>query len=470
MRIYNTLTRLIEELDAPNDVVRIYLCGLTVYDDSHIGHARTIIVFDILRRYLLSRGYKVNFIQNFTDVDNKIIDRAQREGLKAEEIAAKYIQSYFKDFDCLNVLRADKYPRATEHIKEMIDLIDGLIKKGYAYVSLNGVYFRVKSFPRYGRLSKKSVEELESGFRIEIDPSKENPLDFALWKFYSEPPIWESPWGKGRPGWHIECSAMALTYFGSPFEIHGGGHDLIFPHHENEIAQSEAFSGNQFSKLWVHCGMVTINSEKMSKSVGNIVLIKEALRRWGMNTLRIYSISIQYSKPLDYTDKLLAESMQKWRQIETCAYELRFASRREEGDLKAVEKLCDDSRKAFQFAMDDNMNTTLALTIFMKFVTEINRYVAADKLTQTMSKIALVVFNNFMNIFGLKVIEATESEKKQIEELILIRNKLRAEKKFQNSDVIRKKLIDQYSVELMDHKDRTVWKKVENLSREKFYK
>ena len=467
MRIYNTLTRLIEELDAPNDVVRIYLCGLTVYDDSHIGHARTIIVFDILRRYLLSRGYKVNFIQNFTDVDNKIIDRAKREGLKAEEIAAKYIQSYFKDFDCLNVLRADKYPLATEHIKEMIDLIDGLIKKGYAYVSLNGVYFRVKSFPRYGRLSKKSVEELESGFRIEIDPSKENPLDFALWKFYSEPPIWESPWGKGRPGWHIECSAMALTYFGSPFEIHGGGHDLIFPHHENEIAQSEAFSGNQFSKLWVHCGMVTINSEKMSKSVGNIVLIKEALLRWGMNTLRIYSISIQYSKPLDYTEKLLAESMQKWRQIETCAYELRFASRKEEGDLKAVEKLCDDSRKAFQFAMDDNMNTTLALTIFMKFVTEINRYVAADKLTQTMSKIVLVVFNNFMNIFGLKVIEATESEKKQIERLILIRNKLRAEKKFQNSDVIRKKLIDQYSVELMDHKDRTVWKKVENLSREK---
>jgi cysteinyl-tRNA synthetase len=465
LRIYNTLTRLVEELDAPNNVVRIYLCGMTVYDNSHIGHARTIIVFDILRRYLLSRGYKVNFIQNFTDVDNKIIDRAKKEGLKAEEIAAKYIQSYFEDFDYLNVLRADEYPRATEHIKEMIYLIDGLIKKGYAYVSLNGVYFRIKSFPRYGMLSKKSVEELESGFRVEIDPSKENPLDFALWKFYSESPAWESPWGKGRPGWHIECSAMALKYFRSPFEIHGGGQDLIFPHHENEIAQSEAFAENQFSKIWVHCGMVTINSEKMSKSVGNIVPIKEALRRWGMNSLRIYSISVQYSKPLDYTDKLLTESMQRWRQIETCAYELKFASRKEEGDLKAVEKLCDDSRKAFQFAMDDNMNTTLALTIFMKFVTEINRYVAADKLTQAMSKIALVVFNNFMNIFGLKIIEATDSEKEQIEELILIRNKLRAEKKFQNSDVIRKKLMEQYSVELMDHKDGTVWKKVENPSK-----
>jgi cysteinyl-tRNA synthetase len=308
----------------------------------------------------------------------------------------------------------------------MIYLIDGLIKKGYAYVSLNGVYFRIKSFPRYGMLSKKSVEELESGFRVEIDPSKENPLDFALWKFYSESPAWESPWGKGRPGWHIECSAMALKYFRSPFEIHGGGQDLIFPHHENEIAQSEAFTENQFSKIWVHCGMVTINSEKMSKSVGNIVPIKEALRRWGMNSLRIYSISVQYSKPLDYTDKLLTESMQRWRQIETCAYELKFAS---------------------------------------KFVTEINRYVAADKLTQAMSKIALVVFNNFMNIFGLKIIEATDSEKEQIEELILIRNKLRAEKKFQNSDVIRKKLMEQYSVELMDHKDGTVWKKVENPSK-----
>jgi cysteinyl-tRNA synthetase len=465
LRIYNTLTRLVEELDAPNNVVRIYLCGMTVYDDSHIGHARTIIVFDILRRYLLSRGYKVNFVQNFTDVDNKIIDRAKKEGLKAEEIAAKYIQSYFEDFDYLNVLRADEYPRATEHIKEMIYLIDGLIKKGYAYVSLNGVYFRIKSFPRYGMLSKKSVEELESGFRVEIDPSKENPLDFALWKFYSESPAWESPWGKGRPGWHIECSAMALKYFRSPFEIHGGGQDLIFPHHENEIAQSEAFAENQFSKIWVHCGMVTINSEKMSKSVGNIVPIKEALRRWGMNSLRIYSVSIQYSKPLDYTDRLLKESMQRWRQIETCAYELRFASRKEEGDLKAMEKLCDDSKKAFQFAMDDDMNTTLALTIFMKFVTEINRYVAADKLTQAMSKIALVVFNNFMNIFGLKIIEATDSEKEQIEELILIRNKLRAEKKFQNSDVIRKKLMEQYSVELMDHKDGTVWKKVENPSK-----
>jgi cysteinyl-tRNA synthetase len=454
-----------------NNIVRIYLCGLTVYDDSHIGHARTIILFDVLRRYLIFKGYKVKFIQNFTDVDDKIINRAKAEGLKAEEIAAKYTNNYFKDFDSLNVLRADLYPRATENIKEMIKLIEGLIKNGHAYLSLNGVYFRVKSFPDYGKLSKRSIEELESGYRIEVDPSKEDPLDFALWKFYSDLPVWDSPWGKGRPGWHIECSAMALKYLGCPFEIHGGGHDLVFPHHENEIAQSEAFSEKQFAKLWLHTGMVTINSEKMSKSLGNIVTIQQAFNRWGMNTLRIYCMSVQYSKPLDYTDKLLTESSQRWRQIETCAYELRFASSKETvvggggGELEsAVKKLSDESMKEFQSAIEDNMNTTVALGVFMKFVTELNRYAAADKLIQSIAHLALGSFSNFMDILGLKVIEATDEERKVIEQLIIVRNKLRAEKNFKSSDDIRKKLIDKYSVELMDHKDRTIWKKVENAS------
>jgi cysteinyl-tRNA synthetase len=480
LRLYNTLTRLVEELgnaridnkenDDDNNIIRIYLCGLTVYDDSHIGHARTIIFFDVLRRYLLFKGYKVKFIQNFTDVDDKIINRAKAEGLKAEEIAAKYTHNYFKDFDSLNVLRADQYPRATENIKEMINLIEALIEKGHAYLSLNGVYFRVKSFPDYGKLSKRSIEELESGYRIEVDPSKEDPLDFVLWKFYSDQPVWETPWGKGRPGWHIECSAMALKYLGCPFEIHGGGHDLVFPHHENEIAQSEAFSEKQFAKLWLHTGMVTINSEKMSKSLGNIVTIQQALNRWGMNTLRIYCISVQYSKPLDYTDKLLTESRQRWRQIETCAYELRFASSKEEVVIKgvvefeAIKKATTESMREFQSAIEDNMNTTLALSVFMKFVTELNRYAAADKLTQPMAQLSLEFFNNFMDVLGLKVIEATDEEKEEIEELIIVRNKLRAEKKFQSSDDIRKKLIEKYSVELMDHKDRTIWKKVESES------
>jgi cysteinyl-tRNA synthetase len=460
----------IDNKENDDNIIRIYLCGLTVYDNSHIGHARTIIFFDVLRRYLIFKGYKVKFIQNFTDVDDKIINRAKAEGLKAEEIAAEYTHNYFKDFDSLNVLRADQYPRATENIKEMINLIEALIEKGHAYPSLNGVYFRVKSFPDYGKLSKRSIEELESGYRIEVDPYKEDPLDFALWKFYSDQPVWETPWGKGRPGWHIECSAMALKYLGCPFEIHGGGYDLVFPHHENEIAQSEAFSEKQFAKLWLHTGMVTINSEKMSKSLGNIVTIQQALNRWGMNTLRIYCISVQYSKPLDYTDKLLAESRQRWRQIETCAYELRFASSKEEVVIKgvvefeAIKKVTTESMREFQSAIEDNMNTTLALSVFMKFVTELNRYAAADKLTQPMAQLALEFFNNFMDVLGLKVIEATDEEKEEIEELIIVRNKLRAEKKFQSSDDIRKKLIEKYSVELMDHKDRTIWKKVESES------
>jgi cysteinyl-tRNA synthetase len=493
LKLYNTLTRQVEGLkhigignsdeknkysdkkddkDNNNDnLIRIYLCGLTVYDDSHIGHARTIIFFDVLRRYLIFKGYKVIFIQNFTDVDDKIINRAKSEGLKAEEVAAKYTDRYFKDFDSLNVLRADLYPRATENIKEMIDLIEGLIKKGHAYLSLNGVYFRVKSFPDYGKLSKRSIEELESGYRIELDPSKEDPLDFALWKFYSDQPTWDSPWGKGRPGWHIECSAMALKYLGSPFEIHGGGHDLVFPHHENEIAQSEAFSEKKFAKIWLHTGMVSINSEKMSKSLGNIVTIQQALNRWGMNALRIYCMSVQYSKPLDYTDELLTESRQRWRQIETCAYELRFASSKkeeekqvDEGELEAVKKLTNESTREFENAIEDNMNTTLVMSVFMKFVTELNRYAAAEKLTQSMAQHALGFFSNFTDVLGLKVIEATDEEKKEIEELITERNKLRAEKQFHSSDGIRKKLIEKYSVELMDHKDRTIWKKVENVS------
>ena len=462
MKVYNTLTRRLDNLNSAS--TRIYLCGVTVYDNSHIGHARTIVVFDVLRRYLRSKNHPVEFIQNFTDVDDKIINRAIEEGSTAEEVASRYIQNYFKDFNSLNVLVADRYPRATEHIQEMIQLIDALMIKGYAYRSLNGIYFRVRSFSGYGKLSKKSIEELELGARIEIDQSKEDPLDFALWKFYSDPPVWDSPWGKGRPGWHIECSAMALKYFESPFEIHGGGHDLVFPHHENEIAQSESFSGKQFAKIWIHSGMVTVNSEKMSKSLGNIVTIQGALTRWGANSIRIYCISVHYSKPLDYSEKLLNESTHKWRQIETCACELRFAVGNQ-GYLKEVEKLSDQTMKAFESAMQDDLNTSFAFTVFLRLVTELNRYAADEKLTADMSKIAGIVFNNIMDVLGLRIIEAKDPEKKEIENLISIRNQLRGQKKFYESDAIRKKLVDDYSVELIDHKKRTIWSIVEVASR-----
>jgi cysteinyl-tRNA synthetase len=459
VKLYNTLSRQVEELEPQDQTVRMYVCGVTVYDSSHIGHARTIIIFDVLRRYLLLRGYKVIFVQNFTDVDDKIVNRAKAEGKKAEEISKKYIDSYFRDFGSLNVMRADYQPKATEHIKEMIQLIDGLMKKGHAYLTLNGVYFRVKSFPGYGKLSKKPVEELESGARIEIDPSKEDPLDFALWKFYSDEPVWSSPWGNGRPGWHIECSAMSRKYLGDTFEIHGGGYDLVFPHHENEIAQSESYTGKQFAKIWVHTGMVTINSQKMSKSLGNIVTIEQAQKSWGTNPLRLYCLSVHYSKPLDYADELLKESTQRWRQIETCAYELRFAVG-SGGEVDSMRRLCDESMRAFEDAMDDDMNTSFAVTEFVKFVTKLNKYVAADKLTRDMADGALPTFNKIMDILGLKIIETSDREKKEIEEVVVQRNKLRAEKKFNEADEIRKKLLER-SVELLDHKGRTVWVKRE---------
>jgi cysteinyl-tRNA synthetase len=411
----------------------------------------------------MSRGYKVIFVQNFTDVDDKIINRAKAEGKKAEEISRRYIDRYFNDFDSLNVMRADYHPKATEHIKEMIQLIDGLVKKGYAYLTLNGVYFKIKSFPDYGKLSKKPVEELESGARIEIDPSKEDPLDFALWKFYSDQTVWPSPWGNGRPGWHIECSAMSRKYLGDTIEIHGGGHDLVFPHHENEIAQSEAYTGKQLAKIWVHIGMVTINSQKMSKSLGNIVPIKQALKIWGANPLRLYCLSAHYSKPLDYTDELLIESTQRWRQIETCAYELQLAVG-SGGEIESVRRMCEESMRAFEAAMDDDMNTSLAAAELVQFVTKLNWYIAADKLTKDMADIALPTLNRMLYVLGLKIVESSDKEGKEIEEIVVQRNKLRAEKKFKEADESRKKLLER-SIELLDHKGRTAWVKREKTRR-----
>jgi cysteinyl-tRNA synthetase len=372
----------------------------------------------------------------------------------------RYIAKYFNDFDSLNVLRADYYPKATDHIKEMIQLIDGLIENGYAYLTLNGVYFKVMSFSGYGKLSRKSVEELESGARIEIDPSKENPLDFALWKFYSDETVWSSPWGNGRPGWHIECSAMSRKYLGDTLEIHGGGYDLVFPHHENEIAQSESYTGKQLAKVWVHTGMVTINSQKMSKSLGNIVTIDQALKVWKANPLRLYCLSAHYSKPLDYTDELLKESIQRWRQIETCVYELHLAVG-SGGEVDSVKRICDESIQAFEAAMDEDMNTSLAIAELLGFVTKLNRYIAAEKLTKDMADGALPTLKKMMEILGLKILEANDAERKEIEEIVIKRNRLRAEKKFKEADEMRKMLLEHCSVELLDHKERTVWVKRE---------
>jgi cysteinyl-tRNA synthetase len=441
--------------------VRIYVCGVTVYDDSHIGHARTIIFFDVLRRYLLFKGYKIQYIQNFTDIDDKIINKAKEVGTEAEKVANMYINNYFSDFTSLNVLQADRYPLATEHIHDIIAFVEILLEKGYAYVSSNGVYFHVRSFDKYGKLSKKTTEELESGSRIEIDPLKRDPLDFALWKFYSDEPNWISPWGRGRPGWHIECSVMASKYLGDLFDIHGGGNDLIFPHHENEIAQCESYSGKEMARYWLHVGMVSINGEKMSKSIGNIISVAEARRRWGANALRIYCISAHYSKPLDFSDTSITVCLQKWRQVEVCAFELRFAVG-ESGKTEEIKRLCRESIEAFKLALEDDMNTALALSVFMKFINDINRFAANEELTKEMANVAIIEFNKFLNILGLRVAEPTQEEIFQIESLLKERSSLRREFRFAESDKIRKILSDKFSVRLIDHKARTIWMKIED--------
>jgi cysteinyl-tRNA synthetase len=457
--IFDTLSQKEKELEI-SDKVRIYLCGVTVYDESHIGHARTIIVFDVLRRYLESKGVEVEFIQNFTDVDDKIIIRAKRENVKASAISSRYIENYFKDFDDLNVLRATKYPKATEHIQDMQNLIMDLIEKKIAYVSKNGVYFSVSKFPEYGKLSKKKIDDLLAGARVEIDEAKNDPLDFALWKFSNDDPSWDSPWGRGRPGWHIECSAMSIKYLGESFEIHGGGRDLIFPHHENEIAQSESHILKQFAKIWMHVGMITINNEKMAKSKGNIKSIRHTLENWGPNIIRLFCLSGHYSKPIDYSEELLHENITKWRQVESAYYEMKLS--KGQSDTKKIENIISESKKEFDTALENDLNTHLALSAFFKFVNQINQLAASDALTKSIANVALPHFEKMLEILGLIIPKPSETEINSINELIQKRELLRVQKKFQDADMIRDK-ISQMGIVLIDHKNRTTWMKKEKI-------
>ena len=459
MKIQDTLSNKEKNLDLEH-TIRIYLCGVTVYDESHIGHARTIIVFDVLRRYLESKGVNVNFIQNFTDVDDKIINRAKQENLTASKISEKYIEHYFSDFDRLNVKRATRYPKATEHILDIIEFIEKLIEKKIAYISKNGVYFSVSKFPDYGKLSKKKIDELKLGTRIEVDEYKKDPLDFALWKFSEIEPTWESPWGKGRPGWHIECSAMSTKYLGENFDIHGGGRDLIFPHHENEIAQSESFTENQFAKIWMHVGMVTINGEKMSKSLGNIKSIKHVLENWGSNIIRLFCLSGHYSKPIDYSEDLLKENLIKWRQVETCYYELIHAeSNTSKNNISnQVKKIAKD----FDEALESDFNTHLALSSFFTLIKETNRLAAEENLGFKDVKSIKPEFERMMNIFGLHIPKISPEEKSKIDEMVESREKFRQEKNFSEADKIRDTL-NEMNLELIDHKGKTIWMKKEKI-------
>ena len=463
MKISDTLTNQKKELEF-SDKVRIYLCGVTVYDQSHIGHARTIIVFDTLRRFLEANGTQVELIQNFTDVDDKIINRAKEQGELASGLSTKYIQTYFEDSDRLNIRRATNYPKATEHIDDMINLIQNLVDKESAYVSKNGVYFRVSKFSEYGKLSKKKTEDLESGARIEVDESKESPLDFALWKFSDGQPNWESPWGKGRPGWHIECSAMSIKYLGKNFEIHGGGRDLIFPHHENEIAQSESFTSEQFAKIWMHAGMITINGEKMSKSVGNVKSINHVLESWGPNVARLFCISGHYSKPIDYTEDLLKENLIRLRQIETCYYELRLAE--ESQETEDISSLLEESREKFDAALNDDFNTSLGLSVFFNMIKTINSLAAEEKITKKIAEQALPVLEYMLEVLGIEIQTVSDEEIESVFELINKRETLRGEKQFEEADKIRDQIAG-LGISLIDHKNKTLWMKKEAIKSEK---
>ena len=462
MQLFDTLRNTKTELEFSGKV-RIYLCGVTVYDDAHIGHARTIIVFDVLRRFLESQGHAVEFIQNFTDVDDKILDRARQEKTTAVELTDKYTKNYFLDFDRLNVKRATEYPKASDHIQDMQNLISDLISKEYAYVTKKGIYFSVSKFPKYGKLSGKSDEESTDEHRITVDEEKMNPADFALWKLGEFELSWPSPWGEGRPGWHIECSAMSLKYLGKNFEIHGGGRDLIFPHHENEIAQSESSTSKQFAKIWMHVGMITINGEKMSKSIGNVKSVNHVLGNWGPNIIRLFCLSGGYRKPIDYSEKLLRENITKLRQIETCYFELWLAE--DAGDGIVGEKLVEECKEEFDSALNDDLNTPDALKTYYKLIKEVDSLAADEKITQTSAEIILPEFERISEILGIQIPKVSDAEKNEISQIVKKRDEYRIQKNYEQADNIRNELAEK-NVVFVDHKKKTTWVKQEIVNAE----
>jgi len=451
MKVFNTLSRRKEEFRPKGETVTMYVCGVTVYDDCHIGHAMSYVVFDVIRRYLESKGYKVKHVQNFTDIDDKIINRAQQLGMPVLELAEKYISEYFRDMDALNIKRADVYPKATEEIPKIIEVIQGLITKGYAYESGGSVYFRVKNFPDYGKLSHQSLEELISRGGSE-GGEKEYPLDFALWKA-TKPgePSWSSPWGEGRPGWHIECSAMALRYLGDSFDIHGGGQDLIFPHHENEITQAESFTGvAPFARYWLHNGLLQMGEDKMSKSLGNLITVKEALERCSPDAIRLFILGSHYRNPLTYSEETLEAA-------ETGMERLRQAVRdRGETGGKAVLD-SEPFKRRFAESMDDDFNAAQAIAVLFELAREINRgqeeKLDVAEAQDTLAELARVL--GFTLEEPAKPVLDTEPF---IELLISVRNDLRQAKEWQLADKIRSHLAE-LGIALEDSSKGTDWKR-----------
>lgn len=443
MRIYNSLSQQKEEfVPISEDEVKIYVCGPTVYNFFHLGNARPFVVFDTLRRYLEYIGYKVNFVQNFTDVDDKIINRAKEEGLTAPEISEKYITEYFKDTKALNIHPATTHPRVSENIQQIIKFISTLIEKGYAYQVDGDVYYSPTKFDGYGKLSKQNIDELRAGARIMVEEKKREPLDFALWKARKEEGeiAWKSPWGMGRPGWHIECSAMSKRYLGPTLDIHAGGQDLKFPHHENEIAQSEACNGVEFAKYWMHNGYITINKEKMSKSLGNFFTVREILERYDGEAIRFFLLSGHYRSPIDFNDGLMDMAKASLGRLENARDNLKFLAETQEGNTTEAEKYAlndfEKFRVKFKDAMDDDLNTADAIAAIFELVTEINKDVK-DGCSKEMAEKSLGILLELTGVLGLLETEKDESVDDEISKLVEERQQARAKKNFQRADEIR---------------------------------
>ena len=445
MRVFNTMSRRKEEfVPLDNNEVKIYACGPTVYNYIHIGNARPLCVFDVLRRYLEYRGYNVKFVQNFTDVDDKIIKRANEEGLTFEEVSKKYIEEFWTDAHGLNFKDATVHPKATENIDEIIDIIKTLEEKGYAYAVDGDVYYRTLKFDGYGKLSHQPIEDLQSGARIAIGEKKENPLDFALWKAAKEgEPYWDSPWGKGRPGWHIECSAMNRRYLGKSIDIHCGGKDLVFPHHENEIAQSEAANDAPFAKYWMHNGYINVDNVKMSKSLGNFKTVREIANVYGYEVIRYFLISSHYRSPINYSIDIIEQCKSALERLYTCRDSLDFAIKNASSDIADDEDILASVASAkdkFITAMDDDLNTADGIAAIFDLVSTINTEIINKELSLNVCKKAAEMFDELTGVLGLVYNRKSNDIDDEIEKLIEQRQEARANKDWATADKIRDEL------------------------------
>jgi len=471
IKVYNTLTRKLEEFNPINKgKIHWYHCGVTVYSRSHLGHARNLIAFDTIRRYLEYRGYEVRYVQNFTDVDDKMIVRANEEGVSIIELAEKNIQDYYEDLDRLNVKRPSLAPRALLHINHMIKDIQSLIEKGYAYVADNGdVYFDVRKWKEYGKLSKQKLENILEHTEDTENPNKRFPADFALWKAKKEgEPSWPSPWGEGRPGWHIECSTMSMTYLGETFDIHSGGQDLIFPHHENEIAQSESLTGKPFARYWLHNGFVKIDAEKMSKSIGNIINIRAILKSYSPDSVRLYTLLTHYRQPIDFTEEGLKQAeVTAERLFNTIVLLKSFTNDEEESSVlteedKTMIQSIENARNKFIEAMDEDFNTSNALAAVFELSRDVNDYLRkVEKINSMVVSKANELFDEFRLVLGLfsdiDQYITIDKVKNLVNLLIDLRQEFRKSKNWKKSDKIRDTLKDS-GIILEDNPKRVLWK------------